>query len=173
MRPFVARLKYHYRENAMDRREMMAGGGAVAALLLAGLARADEHEHDHEHEHHGDEHAHHAHAARMFTALAAAAADCVKTGHACIDHCLEMFAQGDNSTAACARSVTQLLPVCATLQQLATQNSRYVRKYAALAQEICRDCEKECRKHEREHQACRECAESCAACARECDAVAA
>jgi len=151
----------------MERRDMLMGGGAIVASMVVQLARAEDHDHA------MGEHEHHMHAARRFAALAAAAADCVKTGQVCADHCLEMFAQGDNSTAACARSVNQLLPVCATLQQLAAQNSKYLRKYAALAQEICRDCEKECRKHEKEHQACRDCAESCAACAKECDAVAA
>jgi Cys-rich four helix bundle protein (predicted Tat secretion target) len=161
----------------MDRRELIIGGGAMAAMLLAQMARAQDHAADGQMEHmdHMDhmDHMHHAHAARKYAALAAAAADCVKTGQICADHCLEMFAQGDNSTAACARSVSQLLPICATLQQLAEQNSRYVQKYARLAQEVCRDCEKECRKHEKEHEACHNCAESCAACAKECDAIAA
>jgi Cys-rich four helix bundle protein (predicted Tat secretion target) len=150
----------------MDRRDMLIGGGAIAATLLAEMAGAEDHDH-------GAEDHHHIHAARKYPALAAAAADCVKTGQVCIDHCLEMFAAGDNSTAVCARSVGELVPVCATLQQLAAQNSKYLKKYAALAQEVCRDCEKECRKHEKEHKACKDCAESCAACAKECDAVAA
>jgi Cys-rich four helix bundle protein (predicted Tat secretion target) len=154
-------------ENRMDRREILVGGGALAALLLSQAGRGDEHVHD------GPDHSHHVHGARRFAALAGAAADCVKTGQVCIDHCLDMFAQGDNATAACARSVNQLLPVCTALQQLAAQNSPYVQRYASLAREICRDCERECRKHEKEHQACRDCAESCAACAKECDAVAA
>lgn len=152
----------------MERREMIVGASALAAAFVARFAAAEEHVHGtEEHEHH------HEHAPRRYAALAATAADCVKTGQVCIDHCLEMFSQGDNSTAACARSVNQLLPVCAALQQLAAQNSKYLRKFASFAQEMCRDCEKECRKHEKEHQACRDCAESCAACARECDAVAA
>jgi len=149
----------------MDRRDVLVGGGAMAAALFAQLANAEDHEQ------HAEEHHHHEHAARKFAALTASAADCVKTGQICADHCLEMFASGDNSTAACARSVAQLVPVCATLQQLAAQNSKYTQKYARLAQEICRDCEKECRKHEKDHQACKDCADSCAACAKECDAV--
>jgi len=152
----------------MDRRQLLVGGGALAASLLAQLASADEQpKMDH------SQHMHHDHGARKFAALAAAAEDCVKTGQICADHCLEMFSQGDNSTAACARSISQLLPICATLQQLAAQNSKYTKAYARLAQEVCRDCEKECRKHEKEHQSCRDCADSCAACAKECDAVAA
>jgi Cys-rich four helix bundle protein (predicted Tat secretion target) len=151
----------------MDRREILIGGGAIAAAFVAQTAGADDQDRG------AGAHSHHTHAARKYAALAASAADCVKTGQICIDHCLDMFAKGDNSTAACARSVNELLPVCAALQQLADQNSKYVQKYARFAQEVCRDCEKECRKHEKEHQACKDCAEACAACAKECDAVAA
>jgi Cys-rich four helix bundle protein (predicted Tat secretion target) len=151
----------------MDRREILMGGGVLAALLAARAGAADEHVHD------SADHSHHVHGAQKYAALVAAAADCVKTGQVCIDHCLDMFAQGDNATAACARSVNQLLPVCAALQQLAAQNSRYLPRYASLAREICRDCEQECRKHENQHASCRDCAQSCAACAKECDAVSA
>jgi Cys-rich four helix bundle protein (predicted Tat secretion target) len=151
----------------MERRDLLIGSGAMAAALLSKLAAADEHEHA------AEEHHHHEHHERKYAALVATAGDCVKTGRVCADHCLDMFAEGDNSTAACARSVSQLIPVCAALQQLAAQNSKHLKHFAAVAQEICRDCERECRKHEKEHQACRDCAESCAACAKECDAVAA
>jgi Cys-rich four helix bundle protein (predicted Tat secretion target) len=156
-------------EEIMNRRELLVGSAAAAATLLAKAAGADDHMHDMQ----GMHDMQHMHAARKFAALANAASDCVKTGQICADHCMEMFAAGDNSTAACARSVSQLLPICATLQQLAEQNSKYTQKYARFAQEVCRDCERECRKHEKEHEACRNCAESCAACAKECDAVAA
>jgi Cys-rich four helix bundle protein (predicted Tat secretion target) len=148
----------------MDRREALLGGGLLAAALTARLAAADEHVHTDE------DHSHHVHGGRKHAALTDTAADCVKTGQACIDHCLDMFANGDNSTAACARSVNQLLPVCASLQQLAVQDSKYLQKFAMLARDVCRDCEQECRKHDK-HLACRDCAEACAACARQCDAV--
>lgn len=142
----------------MERRDVLLGAGALIAAAATSAAGADEHGmHMHQH---GDQ---------KYPTLAAAAADCVKTGEICIDHCLDLFADGDTSTAACARSVNDLLSVCATLRHLATQNSKHLPKFAKVAADICRDCEKECRKHEKEHSQCRDCADSCAACAKECD----
>lgn len=82
------------------------------------------------------------------------------------------MAEGDKSLAGCARSVQQMLPVCAALQQLAVQRSPHLAAYARVAAQICRDCEKECRRHEGHHAACKDCAEACAACAKECESLA-
>ena len=147
----------------MDRRDLLLGAGAVAAALVSQSAQsADDH----------SQHAHHQ-AGPANKALLAAAADCVRTGQVCIDHCLELFAEGDKSTAACARSVNQLVPVCEALQELAALNSKYLARYARVALDMCKDCEDECRKHEKEHQACKDCADACAACAKECQKIAA
>ena len=81
---------------------------------------------------------------------------------------MEILGQGDKSLAACARSVSDLTAVCAELQQLAAQNSKYLTKYAKVAMEVCQGCEAECRKHAAVHRACKDCAEACAACAKEC-----
>jgi Cys-rich four helix bundle protein (predicted Tat secretion target) len=145
----------------MDRRDVLLVTGAAIAAAAARSAVADE------------DHSHHMHHAHPYGSLAAAAAECVKTGEICIDHCLDLFAQGDKSIAACARSVTQVTPVCETLRVLATQNSKYLASYAKVAAEFCKDCENECRKHEKEHQQCKDCADACAACAKECTKAAA
>ena len=88
-------------------------------------------------------------------------------------HCLVLLGKGDKEMAACAQSVNQLLAVCAALQKLAGQDSRYTPGFARLAAEVCADCEKECRKHENKHAECKACADSCAACVLECRTLAA
>jgi Cys-rich four helix bundle protein (predicted Tat secretion target) len=150
----------------MDRRELLLGAGALAATALAQSARGDEDHSQHQHEHHHT-------GAPTYAALLTAAADCTRTGQVCIDHCLQLFAQGDNATAACARSVSQVVPACQALEQLAALNSKYLGRYARLVMDMCKDCEDECRKHEKEHSACKDCADACAACAKECQKVAA
>jgi Cys-rich four helix bundle protein (predicted Tat secretion target) len=143
----------------MDRREMLGGMGALAMAAVAGSASAAEHDHHH---HHGAKN----------QALINGASDCIKTGEACINHCLDLLAQGDKEMAACAKSVNELLAVCAALQRLATVDSKFLPKYAKVSAEVCEACEKECRKHEKKHAECKACADSCAACLKECKKIA-
>ncbi len=111
---------------------------------------------------------HHEHGVSAHASLSEAARHCVSSGDACMSHCLRLFAQGDTTTAACAKSVYQMSAVCEALARLASANSEHLAEFAKIAHATCVDCEKECRKHENEHAACRACAESCAACAEEC-----
>jgi Cys-rich four helix bundle protein (predicted Tat secretion target) len=151
-------------EEFMERRDILLSTVALAAAGMGRAVRAEEDHAGHMHHHAGDP---------IHAALLAAVADCVRTGQVCIDHCLQLFAQGDNSTAACARSVSQVVPACQALEQLAALDSRYLPRYARVVLDMCKDCEEECRKHEKEHGACKACADACAACARECQKVAA
>lgn len=137
----------------MERRELLKSVGLVAATAMAAAAQAAT-----EHHQHGSAH----------TALADAALDCVKTGDACLDHCLQVLASGDKSLAECARSVNELVAVCTALSKLALSNSPLLPKYAAVVKLSCDSCEKECRKHEAKHAACKACAEACVACSKEC-----
>lgn len=89
----------------MDRRDVLLAVSAVAAAAAAAAVQPALGDEDHSHQ---------THRAQMYPALASAAADCVRTGEICVDHCLALFAQGDKSTAACARSVTQLTSICGT-----------------------------------------------------------
>jgi Cys-rich four helix bundle protein (predicted Tat secretion target) len=143
----------------MDRREMLGGVGVLAMAAVAGQAMAADHNHDH---HHGAKN----------QALIDGASDCIKTGEACINHCLDLLAQGDKELAACAKSVNELLAVCAALQRLATVDSKFLPKYAKVSADFCEACEMECRKHEKKHAECKACAESCAACLKECRKIA-
>ncbi len=148
----------------MDRRTLVTGMGALATLTVAGGSRADNHKHDAQHEH---MHAHH-HGQGATSPLAEAAGHCLRTGEVCLNHCLDLLAQGDKEMAICGKAVNELIAVCATLQKLAATESKFLAKYAKLAAEVCENCEKECRKHEKKHRPCRDCAEACAACLKEC-----
>ncbi|MBF0628208.1 MAG: four-helix bundle copper-binding protein [Magnetococcales bacterium] len=144
--------------NTLNRRQLLTAGGA--ATLMATLATgsfADE-----------KTHAEHHHAAAPNAAIVKAALDCLEKGEACLAHCLTLFQSGDTSLAACAVSVSEMLPVSRALLQLASLNSRHLTRLAAVCIEVCRACETECRKHAEKHAACHAMAESCAACVKAC-----
>lgn len=149
----------------MDRRDLLAGGAALAALAMAGTARAADTE-NHEHHHHHD-------AGPKYGLVGAAAVDCIQKGEVCIDHCLVLLGDGDKAMAACAKSVTQMLAICGALQRLSSTDFQRMPQLAKVAMDVCRDCEAECKKHADKHQQCRDCMESCGACARECQKIAA
>ena len=141
----------------MNRRDVIAAGGALVALSTAARAQVS---HDH-------------HDAAAATPLFDAASNCVKAGLVCMDHCLQTFAAGDTSLAACAREVDLMLSTCGTLAKLASMRSPYLGAMSKVALTVCQDCETECRKHADKHAACKACGEACAACAAECKKVSA
>ena len=93
--------------------------------------------------------------------LAKLAATCVQRGEECTSHCLGMFAAGDTSLAACARSVHEMSAVCGALERLAWMDSTHLRSLSPVCAEVCDACEKECRKHAKEHAVCASCADAC------------
>ena len=139
----------------MDRREILRGMGAVAALAVAGNAMAQ------------GGHAHH-HGSPKTEALIDAVSDCINAGETCLAHCIMLMGDGDKSVAGCAKSVSETLALCEGLRKLAAQGSKHAVAMARLAATACDDCEKECRKHESKHAECRACAKACAECAKEC-----
>jgi Cys-rich four helix bundle protein (predicted Tat secretion target) len=146
----------------INRRSMLSIFGVMALTTLPTVAAED---------HSAHMHAASADAAPANTKLVNAASDCVKSGQACLAHCLQSFAAGDTSLAACAKSVDQMLSVCATLQKLAAAGSPNLPAMAKVALAVCEDCEKECRKHADHHATCRACADDCKTCADACRAV--
>lgn len=152
----------------MDRRELLLGGTAALSMLaaapaLAGKTKATTAMPMMEHHHHGS---------TAGSKLAASAADCIQTGQVCLNHCLQLLADGDKMMAACARTISDVLAVCGALQQLANANSPFLPKLAAVAREACQACSDECKKHAEMHEQCKACMDSCDACVRECQAVA-
>ena len=103
-----------------------------------------------------------------YAALALAASDCVQTGQACLSHCLVLLGEGDKAMVGCAQSVNQMLALCTALQQLANQNAKQLSRVAAIAMDVCQQCEDECKKHADKHEVCKACGVSCAACYKAC-----
>jgi Cys-rich four helix bundle protein (predicted Tat secretion target) len=133
--------------------------GSASLAIASGKASADEHGQMEPMDHS----AHMGH-----TKLGEAARHCASAGGACMSHCLGLFAAGNISVAACAKSVYQMTAICEAIARLAAANSGHLPELAKLAHAVCLECEKECRKHENEHAECKACAESCVACAEEC-----
>ncbi len=146
----------------MNRRELLVGGIALAGAAVVGNVQAAMQEHDHSH-HHG----------AASGALVLAVSDCIQKGEVCLNHCIDLLGQGEKEMAACARTVNEMLAVCGALQKLANQNSKQLAKMAAIAMDVCKQCEDECKKHADKHESCKACGESCAACYTECKKIAA
>ncbi|MEZ5543178.1 MAG: four-helix bundle copper-binding protein [Pseudomonadota bacterium] len=133
----------------LSRRELLTGLGAAAALAGSGAAVAAMPGHDHS-----------MHSAQQPDVLAATN-ECLDKGRRCIAHCLVSFREGDTSLAQCASKVHEMEAVCAGFAYLLAANSSYLKAYADVCAQVCKDCETECRKHE-EHIECKACGDACA-----------
>lgn len=140
----------------MNRRDALF---ATGALLSAGLAYAAA---DHSHHHHEGAH--------PWQAVLDTAGICIEKGEVCLTHTIMLLGEGDKSMAACAGSVREMLASCRALITLASAESKFAPKLAALCVDVCKACEAECKKHADKHKACKECMESCAECAKACKA---
>ena len=105
-------------------------------------------------------------------AVAAAAAECLVAGEACLSHCLERLARKDDSMAECARTVRDLLATCDATLSLASAESPHFAALAAVCGRVCRDCEAACKKHAEHHATCKRCMETCQRCAEACEQLA-
>ena len=95
--------------------------------------------------------------------------DCVKTGRACAQHCVEMFQMGHNTMKDCYAAVEELIVSCDALAQLAQQNSKHLREFMLTCTKVCESCEKICRNYEKDYRQCKDCAESCKSCLKACN----
>lgn len=102
-----------------------------------------------------------------------AAADSVKKGQACLQHCIESLSQGDKELGKCAMAVNDMIAACVAIGQLANYNSPHLAKMAKVVMDICQECEKECRNFDKKHEVCRVSADSCLVCFNECKKIAA
>lgn len=138
----------------LTRRDLLASGAAVGATYALGLTAAFAAEADA-----APAPPAHAHAG---AGLAHAAAECVRVGEECLQHCLVLLADGDESLGDCAKSVQQMLAICRAAGPLVYAGSKHLGAFAKLCAAICSDCETACRKHEAHHAICKQCAEACA-----------
>lgn len=95
-------------------------------------------------------------------ALSSAASECVRSGEACMQHCLNELAKGDKTLGECAQMVNQMLAVCRAVGPIVDAKGKYVRPMAQLCADVCTDCEAACRKHAQHHAICAQCADACA-----------
>lgn len=140
----------------ITRRDLLASGATLGATYALGLGTAVA----------ADEHAGHAgHAAPAAAApgsgFARAAAECVRIGEECVQHCLDLLAKGDTSLGECAKAVNQMLAVCNGVGPLVYAESKHLKAFAKLCADVCTECEAACRKHEAHHAVCKACAEAC------------
>lgn len=136
-------------ERSLNRRELLAGAGALMVAGAPQIVLAD---------HHTEA----APAPKGTAELIDAALACEKAGDACVAHCLAEFKKGDTMLADCAASVERMLAVCAATARLAALGSAHLAKFVAVCADICADCEAECRKHAQHHAVCKACADACA-----------
>ena len=142
-----------------SRRDILLGTAAVAATLASTTAfSATDHSNHNAHQHMQNNN----------SDIIDAALDCVKTGQACNDHCIELIKDGDTSIANCMDVLVESLAMCTALAQMASANSSHLPELAKLCISVCEDCEKECRKHEKKHASCKACADSCNVCIKAC-----
>ena len=93
--------------------------------------------------------------------FAAAAAECVEAGRACMQHCLKMLQSGDTMMAECSQAVYEMLGVCEGVARLAYSGSEHLALAARLCEAVCTTCEAACAPHAGHHQECGACAEAC------------
>ena len=141
-----------------SRRDILLGAAAVATTLASSTAFSAT----------AQDHSSHQHNTNSNTEIIDAALDCIKTGQACNEHCIELVKSGDTSIADCMDIITESLAMCNALSQMASAQSSHLPELAKLCITVCEECEKECRKHEKKHAACKACADSCNACIKAC-----
>jgi len=132
----------------ISRREMLLGMGAAASIAYAGNAFSAMTGHDHS-----------KHSAQLPDVLDAVN-NCMDKGQRCIAHCLVAFREGDVELADCASKVHEMQAVCGAFSYLLAANSEYIKAYAGICEQTCRDCEEECMKH-KEHIECKACGMAC------------
>ena len=152
----------------MDRRSFI-GSTAVASLASLPLAAAAA-------EHNHSAHAHGKHAAapsapNLYAGALAAAGECITHAEVCLNHCLNLLGEGDQSMAACSKAVNQMLALCGALQSLAAQNSALTPALAKVCAKACKECADACKEHAAHHAECKACHESCLACIKECEKI--
>ena len=135
-------------ETGISRRNLLLGLGSAGAMAYAGSVMSAMPGHDHS-----------KHSAQL-PDLLAAMNECTDKGQRCIAHCLVAFKEGDVELADCAAKAHEMHAICTAFSYLLAANSEYIKAYAPICEQACRDCEKECLKHD-EHIECKACAEAC------------
>lgn len=124
----------------------VAAAGMIAVPIVA---NADGHGHKHHHGVQGD------------NAIVDAVAECIKTGNACIDHCIMRLADKDTSLAGCLETTRAMVPVLEATLVLASSQSKHLSKLIVAAVAVTKDCRAECKIHAEHHAECKACLAAC------------
>jgi Cys-rich four helix bundle protein (predicted Tat secretion target) len=128
-----------------------AGAKQAGAKIEAGAEKGDA----------PDPHAGHGAGGSANAAFAAAAADCVEKGDACLQHCIASLSKGDTMMAECAAAVNDMLAVCRGMGTLALSGNKHLKAAAQLCHDICTDCAAACEPHVGHHDTCKACHAAC------------
>jgi len=145
-----ARKSQELSKDGIDRRDLLLGLGATAAMMYTGTSNAAMSPH----------HDHSKHSAQMPDVLDAIN-KCLDKGQRCIAHCLVSFQEGDTELADCAAKAHEMQAICDGFSYLLASNSKHVKEYASVCLKVCKECEDECMKHKK-HIECKACGEACA-----------
>ena len=144
-------LPIHEESNPdINRRKIILGVGALASMTYASNAISAMPGHDHS-----------KHSAQLPDVLDAVN-NCLDKGQRCMAHCLVSFQEGDLELADCAAKVHEMHAICDAFSYLLASNSKHIKAYASICEQVCKECEKECLKHKK-HIECKACADACAA----------
>jgi len=102
-----------------------------------------------------------------------AAADCIRTGDACLAHCARELRAGNKEMANCNERVQDVIAMCSALLKLASAESEYAVRLATVCADVCKSCKDACAEHQDHfahgmHLECKACMESCQACETAC-----
>lgn len=150
--------------STLDRRSALAITAGMAAAATAGSAFA-------QHEGHGGKKP----AGKAETAalvgerrpwkkhakLISALKDCTADSSACLEHCLNELALGNDELFACSQKVRDTHAICTAMLSLANADSAFFARQAEVCRATCEDCRAECLKHAEHHEICKACADSC------------
>lgn len=110
------------------RRDLLKGAVVASATMATGTVFGSS---GHDHMNHENPN----------SGLVDTALDCMKTGQACLDHCIDLFKSRDTSVAGCPDKVTAM---CNALSQMASYKSKHLANLAKVCAAVCKDCKKAC-----------------------------
>ena len=143
-------------EFSTSRRNLLIGATAVAGLSMAGSAMgASGHQHNHNH------------SPNPYNKLIDLSHDCMKTGQACLSHCMSEFKQGNKKMADCASSVQEMLAMCSAMSSMGASESAHMKKVVMACIDVCDTCVEQCDKHAKDHESCKTCRDACKDCVKE------
>src|ERR1700677_107865 len=128
----------------MNRREMLASAGILSTAILSGVSFAEEKKSEKTNPI----------SKEKLKKATDAAFDCIKKGEACLAHCLDMQAAGDDSMKDCQPVIANMLAACTAFSKIGSYDSakpETLRRLASVCADLCKDCAGICKLHAEKH----------------------